>query len=220
VGLVVERRLARPGGLAVKVTGVVRTRRYLVVVPFATMAFAAGCGGSASVTVPGSTEVTTVPQATSGSHSLANVKAALNAAGMKNFKTISRATIMGGKQEPGVDPSKILGGFVYSKQRGSSVVAITIAVASDPSVLDAMQRAIVSEGKGLPGAPVRFVRSGNVLISSIVAPARARFPILAKIPDLAAYLNGGGATSSAFTVIQSNTIHVRQKVVTLQVQAP
>jgi hypothetical protein len=51
-----------------------------------------------------------------GMHSVANVKAALNAAGM-NFKTISKATIMGGKQEPGVDSSKILGGFVYDKLR-------------------------------------------------------------------------------------------------------
>jgi hypothetical protein len=122
------------------VTGLARTRRYLVIVPVAAIALAAGCGGTATVTVPGSIEVSTTPQAPSGTHSLANVKAALNAAGMRNFKTISKATIMGGKQEPGVDSSKILGGFVYDKLRGSAFVAITIAVAREPSVLDAMQR--------------------------------------------------------------------------------
>jgi hypothetical protein len=145
----------------------------------------AGSGGSASgsQSQPGSSQTMAT-----GMHSVANVKAALNAAGM-NFKTISKATIMGGKQEPGVDSSKILGGFVYDKLRGSAFVAIAIAVAGDPSVLDAMPRAIASEGKGLPGGRVRFVRSGNVLISSFAAPSRVRFPILAKLPKLAAYLN-------------------------------
>jgi hypothetical protein len=166
-------------------------KRFIVpITALVTVALAAGCGAAATGTVPGSTEVTTAPQAPSGTHSLADVKAALHAVGMKNFKPISKATIMSDKPEPGVDSSKILGGFVYDKLRGSATyAAITIAVVSDPSILYAMQRVITSEGKGLPGGPIIFVRSGNVLISSFAVPSRARFPILARIPKLAAYLN-------------------------------
>jgi hypothetical protein len=54
----------------------------------------------------------------SGTHSAADVRAALDAVGMKSFKTISKADITRGKQDPGVDPSKFLGGSPTRSDEG------------------------------------------------------------------------------------------------------
>jgi hypothetical protein len=123
-------------------------------------------------------------------HSVADVGSALRAVGLTGFRPISRADMRKGPQTPGVDPAKVLGGFEFARVgTDGSVVAVTIAVVADRSIIRAMEAGIAKEGAGLT-LVVRHAETENVVVFSAAEhPSRADRRTLAGIPRLVAYLD-------------------------------
>jgi hypothetical protein len=123
-------------------------------------------------------------------HSVAEVRSALRAVGLTGVRPIPRAEMRTSKQTPGVDPAKILGGFELARVgEGGSVVAATIAVVADRSIIRAMEAGVAKEG-GSSTLVVRHAEAGNVVVFSAAGlPTAADRRLLARIPRLVAYLD-------------------------------
>ena len=130
-----------------------------------------------------------------GDHSVADVSAALHAVGLNGFRPISTAEILREKQTRGVSADQFVGGFSFVRighgpQQHPPVVAISIAIATDRSVIDKVEKeAKKTESQRLP-VRVHLARAGNVLILSVSEqPDAADRSILERIPKLIAYLD-------------------------------
>jgi hypothetical protein len=104
----------------------------------------------------------------SSSHSVADVKSAMQAVGLSDFKPISKASMRQDKPTPGVKPSQIDGAFSYvhlgTQGQAASVVSVVLAVVNDRHVIPIMERDVEKESAGTPELHLSHSQADNVVI--------------------------------------------------------